>query len=163
MKDDTISRAAALDALGERPVVWSDNDDYTLGERNQYDMDRLAIETVPSVSFENHDEIKSYSKDTISRSAAVEAMRKAKDKSELHRMLVQLPSAQPGWIPCSERLPERYDNYIITTENGMVVFGVYDPREKQWCRYDKIKSCWLYGIKVLAWQPTPNPWEGNEK
>lgn len=48
MKDDTISRQAALDALGERPVVWSDNDDYTLGERNQYDMDRLAIETVPS-------------------------------------------------------------------------------------------------------------------
>jgi len=48
MKDDTISRAAALDALGERPVVWSDNDDYTLGERNQYDIDRLAIETVPT-------------------------------------------------------------------------------------------------------------------
>ena len=45
---DLISRAAALDALGERPVVWSDNDDYTLGARNQYDMDRLAIETVPS-------------------------------------------------------------------------------------------------------------------
>jgi len=47
--DDMISRTAALDALGERPVVWSDNDDYTLGERNQYDMDRLAIETVPAV------------------------------------------------------------------------------------------------------------------
>lgn len=46
--DDMISRAAAIDALGERPVVWSDNDDYTLGARNQYDMDRLAIETVPS-------------------------------------------------------------------------------------------------------------------
>ena len=49
MKDDMISRQAALDALGERPVVWSDNDEYTLGERNQYDMDRLAIDTVPSV------------------------------------------------------------------------------------------------------------------
>ncbi len=47
--DDLISRAAALDALGERPVVWSDNDDYTLGARNQYDMDRLALETVPFV------------------------------------------------------------------------------------------------------------------
>ena len=46
--DDLISRQAALEALGERPVVWSDNDDYTLGERNQYDMDRLAIGTVPS-------------------------------------------------------------------------------------------------------------------
>ena len=45
--DDLISRQVALDALGERPVVWSDNDDYTLGKRNQYDMDRLAIETVP--------------------------------------------------------------------------------------------------------------------
>lgn len=32
--------------------------------------------------------------DTISRAAAIEVMRKAKDKSELHRMLVQLPSAQ---------------------------------------------------------------------
>ena len=45
--DDLISRQAALGALGERPVVWSDNDDYTLGARNQYDMDRLALETVP--------------------------------------------------------------------------------------------------------------------
>lgn len=43
-----IDRQAALGALGERPVVWSDNDDYTLGARNQYDMDRLALETVPS-------------------------------------------------------------------------------------------------------------------
>lgn len=50
--DDMISRQAALDALGERPVVWSDNDDYTLGERNQYDMDRLAIETVPPAQSE---------------------------------------------------------------------------------------------------------------
>ena len=41
-------RMAAIEALGERPVVWSDNDDYTLGARNQYDMDRLALETVPS-------------------------------------------------------------------------------------------------------------------
>lgn len=46
--NDSISRRAALDALGERPLVWSDKDDYALGERNQYDMDRLAIETVPS-------------------------------------------------------------------------------------------------------------------
>lgn len=32
--------------------------------------------------------------DAISREAAVEVMRKAKDKSEAHRMLLQLPSAQ---------------------------------------------------------------------
>ena len=32
--------------------------------------------------------------DTISRQAAIDAVRKAKDKSEAHRMLTQLPSAQ---------------------------------------------------------------------
>ena len=46
---DLISRQAALDALGERPMVWTSDDDYSLGERNQYDIDRLAVETVPSV------------------------------------------------------------------------------------------------------------------
>lgn len=46
--DDLISRAAALDALGECQMIWTDDNDYVLGARNQYDMDRLAIETVPS-------------------------------------------------------------------------------------------------------------------
>ena len=45
---DYIDRQAAIDALGERPMVWTSDDDYSLGERNQYDIDRLAIETVPS-------------------------------------------------------------------------------------------------------------------
>lgn len=45
---DLIERQTALDALGERPIVWTDDDQYTLGERNQYDIDRLVIETLPS-------------------------------------------------------------------------------------------------------------------
>ena len=45
--------------------------------------------------------------DTISRQAAIEVMRKAKDKSELHRMLVQLPSAQPN-------LSEAYSKAMFT-------------------------------------------------
>ena len=45
---DLISRRVAVDALGERPMVWTDDDQYALGERNQYDIDRLAIETLPS-------------------------------------------------------------------------------------------------------------------
>ena len=46
--DDLISRQTAIDALGERPMVWTSDDDYALGERSQYDADRLAVETVPS-------------------------------------------------------------------------------------------------------------------
>lgn len=46
---DTISRQSAIDALGERPLVWNVwEDEYELGQRNQYDLDKLAIETVPS-------------------------------------------------------------------------------------------------------------------
>lgn len=43
---DLISRKAAIDAMGERPIVWV-GFDYEIGQRNQYDMDKLAIETVP--------------------------------------------------------------------------------------------------------------------
>lgn len=53
--DDIIYRQAAIDALGERPMVWTDDNEYALGERSQYDIDRLAIETVPSVQPENCD------------------------------------------------------------------------------------------------------------
>ena len=56
IKDDTISRQAAIDALGERPMVWSNDDEYALGERNQYDIDRLAIETVPAAEPETYKE-----------------------------------------------------------------------------------------------------------
>ena len=47
-----IDRQAAIDALGERPMVWTSDDDYSLGERNQYDIDRLAIETVQAADIQ---------------------------------------------------------------------------------------------------------------
>lgn len=46
--DDLIYRHEAIAALGERPMSWADSD-YELGSRNRFDMDRLAIDTVPSV------------------------------------------------------------------------------------------------------------------
>ena len=44
---DLIERQATIEALGERPMVLADSD-YEIAQRNQYDMDKLAIETVPS-------------------------------------------------------------------------------------------------------------------
>lgn len=53
--DDLISRQAAIDAMGERPLVWDEwADEYELGQRNQYDSDKLAVETVPSAEPERH-------------------------------------------------------------------------------------------------------------
>ena len=44
---DLIDRQMAIDALGERPMVWTDSD-YEIAQRNQWNRDKLAIETVPS-------------------------------------------------------------------------------------------------------------------
>lgn len=44
---DTIYRQAAIDALGERPLVWT-NSDYEVARENQWDTDKRAIENVPS-------------------------------------------------------------------------------------------------------------------
>ena len=53
--DDLISRQAAIDALGERPMVLTGGD-YELGKQEQYVRDLLAIENVPSAQPEKrHD------------------------------------------------------------------------------------------------------------
>ncbi len=48
--------------------------------------------------------------DCISRQAAINALLKAKSKGELHRLLMQLPSAQPEQRPLTE------DNYAYCAE-----------------------------------------------
>lgn len=46
--DDTISRQAAIDALGDEPEVWTGKDEYAMGLNNQWHYDRNAIKAVPS-------------------------------------------------------------------------------------------------------------------
>lgn len=45
---DLINRQDAIDALGEDPELWDEDDEYVLGQRNQYRSDRFAIEHVSS-------------------------------------------------------------------------------------------------------------------
>ena len=51
--NELIRKQDALDALGERPPVWTGSD-YELGQRNQYDLDRLHLELVPTAEPEIH-------------------------------------------------------------------------------------------------------------
>ena len=46
---DTISRQAAIDALGEEPYVWTDSDS-EVAEREQWRRDVDAIKYLPSVT-----------------------------------------------------------------------------------------------------------------
>lgn len=46
---DLISRQDAIDALGEEPLVWDENDDYDVATRNQWRYDVECIKEVPSI------------------------------------------------------------------------------------------------------------------
>ena len=116
---------------------------------------RMAIEALNCSEIPNNS-------DTISRQAAIETVRKAKDKSEAHRMLLQLPPAQPGWIPWdSGGFPEESGTYTVTAYDGAtkrVTYAKYQKRLKRW-ELTGSRAYW----KVLAWQPLPTPYrEGGQ-
>lgn len=71
------------------------------------------------------------------------------------------------WIPCSERLPEEYGDYLIAwfhtnkyakaMQKGKHYYEIceYSP-EEGWL--SDFKQC-PEGYEVIAWQPLPEPWE----
>ena len=137
---DSISRAAVLDEIHK----YMEERDYTIG--TLYD----NICEMPSVQPVAKD-INVPVNDCISRARAIETVRKAKSIGQAHRMLVQLPSAQPRWIPCSERMPKKAGDYLVTTHSGQIARYIYlgnDSSKEYWMR------C------AIAWMPLPKPWEG---
>lgn len=110
--------------------------------------------------------------DMISRQAAIETVRKAQSIGQAHRMLVQLPSAQPsatdtnvptkqpGWIPVTERLPDKSGLYLVTEHTA---YGV-EVHSRYWnLRPDGSFWSGWHGDEVLAWQPLPTPYrEGGQ-
>lgn len=65
---------------------------------------------------------------------------------------------EPHWIPCSERLPEEYGNYLITTYDGDVDIGSIDPSRKGvWSACDADGFYWLRN--VIAWMPLPERYQ----
>ena len=45
---DTIYRQQAIDALGEEPEVWEDDDEYGMGQRSEWRYIKKILETLPS-------------------------------------------------------------------------------------------------------------------
>ena len=78
--------------------------------------------------------------------------------------LETLPSAQPGWIPVTERLPKpnEYENnvrkyYLVQNEYGDMMVCSWNGRywEQMYCN-TPVKD------KVVAWMPLPKMWEGEK-
>ena len=60
--------------------------------------------------------------------------------------------AQTRWIPVSERLPEKYGNYLVTVEandgTASIKFQMVDHYGPKWLHEGKHE-------KVIAWMPLP--------
>ena len=106
----------------------------------------------------------SESDDLISRQAAIDACHNYEDGKDAYaygyvveERLQAMPSAQlePHWIPCSERLPDEYGDYLITKET--IGWNMSAYRTIDIAYFDTV---WHKADKVLAWMPLPEPWKG---
>ena len=75
-------------------------------------------------------------------------------------VIYQLPSAQPHWIPCSERLPKYPFRVQIQLDNGWIITGYYS--EEHWYT---VPHCggFLRNDEVEAWRELPRPYGGESE
>lgn len=115
--------------------------------------------------------------DAISRQAAIDAAIEATDswdggcnigrQKRIENYINRLPSAQPEqhWIPCSERLPDEYDNYLVTkiTRKAELEKG-YKPHIWLCVEPYTQKSHWGKSTcGVIAWMPLPEPYKAESE
>jgi len=143
---DLISRQAAIEALWkishERDSVYYTSAIYTAVD---------AIEALPSVQPEpltlrvNHE---------LTKEEYDKLMHDIKDAP-----IVLFPSAQPQWIPCSERLPDMWDErYLVSLAWGGI--GVMEFKSTGFHNYGSFAPVPIES--VTAWMPLPEPWKGEQ-
>lgn len=100
--------------------------------------------------------------DLISRQAAIDALKEVSehytDKGrEWHphvdfmvQAIEELPTAEPEWIPVTERLPKENGDYLVTGRQGAVNKRKYEDGR------------WYGNWAVVAWMPLPAPWKGED-
>lgn len=81
-----------------------------------------------------------------------------------HDHLVTTPTAQPQWIPCSERLPEESDDYLCSygaLTGHFVGIDIYEAEKKEFGFYsddEQGNEVWHPVTNVVAWMELPEPW-----
>ena len=58
-----------------------------------------------------------------------------------------------GWIPCSERLPEKEGKYLVTLYKWNIV---------SFADFKNLKYNPHFNAPVIAWQPLPEPYKEGE-
>ena len=73
-------------------------------------------------------------------------------------MAIKALEQRPKWIPCAERLPETNDIYLVSMHSyGLPtrdIDGYIQQTDKKWE---------VYGNKVIAWMPLPEPYKAESE
>lgn len=79
----------------------------------------------------------------------------------MHELIDSQPKAD--WIPCEERLPSEYGQYLYTDKNDEVHEGCYCPQYhgmiSGWSTCEATGFTHLSDYEVIAWQPLPAPYK----
>ena len=149
---DLISRRAAIDALCH------------IDEYNAKSVS--AIKALPSAQPECEDAVSrfevlrliDYSSNDLNDSV---------DNWCFQGKVKELPSVtpkQPGWIPCSTKLPKDGEEVIVSIHDDSGDYA-YDYTSSGW--YAAAGEFWVVdnevNMRVVAWMPLPKPWEGKEQ
>ena len=81
---------------------------------------------------------------------------------------IEIAERHSDWIPASEQLPPHEDDVEYYNYSESVIF--FTKYEQSFIGYyDYMLGCWFTGkykidnTAVLAWQPSPKPYEGERK
>ena len=66
-----------------------------------------------------------------------------------------------GWIPCSERLPAKYGEYLCVNKYGSYILG-YPYRKKADDDLIMVETDNEIMLEVIAWQPLPEPYKESD-
>ena len=97
---------------------------------------------------------------------------------EIREALATVPSAEPQWILCSERMPEEHEwigtKKFGTTISDKVYVTFESPKGERFCRHlcfengklsppdQQTIDVWYKGSVPIAWMPFPKPYKGDK-